>query len=148
MSADLHLHTHYSDGNWSPAELIAEAVRLGFKCIAITDHDTVAALSEAHEIADKQLRLIDGIEMNTIWENPDGEAQDVHILGYFIDPSSPILKEAMDRQQQARLDYVNETLSCLHEHGYKLELEQVKAAAGKGSIGRPHIMCGHAQQPA
>lgn len=139
MSADLHLHTHYSDGNWSPAQLVDEAVRLGFNCMALTDHDTVAGLPEAHERAAGRIRLIDGIELNTVWLNPQGQRQDVHILGYFIDPQSVELSAAMQAQQKARLDYIEETLQKLNSRGYKIELQDVLAAAGKGSIGRPHI---------
>ena len=139
MTADLHLHTYYSDGNWSPAEVVDAAIKFGFQCMAITDHDTVAGLDEAREAAADHIRLIDGIEMNCIWVNPDGERQDVHILGYFIDKASPALKDAMDKQQEARMNYVRETLDRLREKGHKIELDDVISAAGKGSIGRPHV---------
>lgn len=139
MSADLHLHTHYSDGFWSPQELIDQAIMLGFCCIAITDHDTVAALPESQTYAAGRIKLIDGIELNTIWNNPDGEPQDVHILGYFINPGSAVLKEAMDRQQNARRLHLNETLERLQSNGYKIAPDDVRSVAGKGSIGRPHI---------
>ncbi|MBX9720945.1 MAG: PHP domain-containing protein [Candidatus Obscuribacterales bacterium] len=139
MSADLHLHTHYSDGNWSPQELVENAIRLGFKSIAITDHDTVAALPEARQTAAGKIRIIDGIEMNTIWYNPDGLRQDVHILGYMIDPNNAELKSAMTLQQKARTEYVHNTLELLQAKGYEVSYDDVLAAAGKGSIGRPHI---------
>jgi 3',5'-nucleoside bisphosphate phosphatase len=139
MSADLHLHTYYSDGCWSPQQLIDEAAKLDFECIAITDHDTVAALKEAHACAEGRIRLIDGIELNTIWINPDGEPQNVHILGYFINPDAALLQEIIRKQQAARLNYLNETLERLRSCGHMIHLDQVKAAAGRGSIGRPHI---------
>lgn len=139
MSVDLHLHTHYSDGNWSPEELIDHAIKLGFKSIAITDHDTVAALPEAQTYAAGKLRLINGIELNTIWRNPQGKFQDVHILGYFINPESAALKEAMDKQQAARSKHLAETLERLDGQGFKISIQQVQSEAGKGTIGRPHI---------
>ena len=40
MKADLHIHTCASDGNWTPAELIAEAQKVGLGALAVTDHDT------------------------------------------------------------------------------------------------------------
>lgn len=139
MSADLHLHTYYSDGLWSPEELIEEAIRLDFDTIAVTDHDTVAALPEAHACAGQRIRIIDGIELNTIWNNPDGNAQNVHILGYFIDPASAPLLEVIARQQAARLNYLNETLERLQSTGHVISANDVIAASGKGTIGRPHI---------
>lgn len=139
MSADLHLHTHYSDGNWSPRQLVDEAVRLGFACMAVTDHDTVAGLPEAHETANGRIRLIDGIEMNTVWQNPQGYRQDVHILGYFIDPQNAELKATIEAQQKARIEHLEKTLEKLRAGGYGVELEDVLSLAGKGSVGRPHI---------
>lgn len=139
MFADLHLHTHYSDGSWSPEALLAEAIRLGFACISITDHDTCAALPEAHAYADGKIRLIDGIEFNTVWTNPQGNEQDVHILGYFIDRHKHSLCSAIKKQQEARLSYVQETLALLASRGLTVELDSVLAYAGKGSPGRPHI---------
>lgn len=139
MTADLHLHTHYSDGNWSPTELVQAAIHLGFNCIAVTDHDTVAGLTEARESAGEYIRLIDGIELNCIWSNPDGERQDVHILGYFVEKENEALGDAIKHQQEARMNYVHETLDRLNEKGMKLEFNDVMSSAGKGSVGRPHI---------
>ena len=139
MSADLHLHTHYSDGNWSPRQLVDEAVRLHFECMAVTDHDTVAGLVEAKESAQGRIRLIDGIELNTVWINPEGFRQDVHVLGYFIDPQNLQLQEAIQTQQKARMDYVEETVEKLRSGGFKIDMQDVLNAAGKGSVGRPHI---------
>src|SRR5579883_1138806 len=139
MSADLHLHTYYSDGNWSPEQLVDEAVKLGFQCIAVTDHDTVAGLAEAHESARGRIRLIDGIELNTVWINPEGQRQDVHILGYFIDPQNSELAAVMQVQQKARMDYLEQTLDKLNGAGYNIQVDDVLKAAGKGSVGRPHI---------
>lgn len=139
MTADLHLHTHYSDGNWSPAELVNAACELKFKCIALTDHDTVAGLNEFKEAASGKVKTIDGIEFNTIWKNPDGISQDVHILGYFIDQNSPELQNAIDLQQRARINHVNETLEIINANGFNVSLQDVIQEAGKGSLGRPHI---------
>ncbi|SDK82569.1 error-prone DNA polymerase, DnaE-like [Glycomyces sambucus] len=46
--AELHCHSHYSfaDGADSPAALTAEAVRLGLRGLAITDHDGLYAVSQ------------------------------------------------------------------------------------------------------
>ena len=39
--ADLHLHTYFSDGTFSPEELVGHGQRLGFAALALTDHDSV-----------------------------------------------------------------------------------------------------------
>lgn len=139
MSADLHLHTHHSDGNWTTEELINRAYELGFDTIAITDHDTVAALDEARSLSDGRLRLIDGIEFNTIIMNKDGKAKDVHILGYFINKEHPAIADLIYKQQAARKMLVTESIEIFKAKGFDISFDDVAKQAGKGSIGRPHI---------
>lgn len=139
MFVDLHLHTHYSDGSWSPQDLIDRAVKLGFACIAVTDHDTTAGIAECIEHAGERIRVIPGIELNTVWKREDGSLKDVHILGYFIDVSSPAIEEVNIRQNQARQIQLEECLSRLNRGGFNVDLNLVKSFAGKGTIGRPHL---------
>ena len=139
MSVDLHLHTHYSDGNWSPESLINRACELGFDTIAITDHDTTAALKESRELCANRIRLIDGIEFNTVAKNSAGKVKDIHILGYFVDPLNSKLQEACERQRNARIQQVEETVRIFQSKGHDISLDDVTRQAGKGSIGRPHI---------
>lgn len=139
MSADLHLHTYHSDGTWSPAELIETARKLKLSHIAITDHDTVAAIAEAKEHAGDDITLIPGIEINGVDKTPAGEQFDVHVLGYFIDPESPELKAVMSRQQAAREQLVDDVVAKLATCGLKISRDDIVSAAGRGSIGRPHI---------
>jgi len=139
MTVDLHLHTLYSDGNWSPAELVEHAVELKLKHIAITDHDTMDGIAEAQAVAGNRLNIIPGVEINTVFCYPDGREQDVHILGYFLDKNNRELKALLRRQQEARLRLVEETIVMLAELGINLSLADVQASAGIGSIGRPHI---------
>jgi predicted metal-dependent phosphoesterase TrpH len=44
---DLHIHSTASDGTLTPPEILAMAVRLGLKAIAITDHDTLSGSAAA-----------------------------------------------------------------------------------------------------
>lgn len=139
MSVDLHLHTVHSDGSWLTAELVRKAIELKFSHIAITDHDTTAALSEARDAAGGRIEIITGIEINTVWTRPDGESADVHVLGYFFDPDNSALCDLLKRQQEARNAFVLDTLSSIRKAGVDLTFDQVIAKAGCGSIGRPHI---------
>jgi 3',5'-nucleoside bisphosphate phosphatase len=136
---DLHLHTRYSDGNWSPSELVERAIALGLKCIAVTDHDTVAGINEAIDAAAGRIRIIPGIEINTVWQRPDGSGKDVHILGYFIDQYCQAIAGVNERQCRARLEHVEQTIEKFTAAGMKVSMEDVLSAAGKGSIGRPHL---------
>jgi 3',5'-nucleoside bisphosphate phosphatase len=85
---DLHMHTFYSDGMFSPAEVIEGASRKGIRSLAITDHANTRGSREAVPLARAAgIELIPGIEITCRW--PRGELPpeyaDVDVLGYFID---------------------------------------------------------------
>lgn len=138
MSVDLHLHTLHSDGSWTTEQLVEAAIERKLKTIAITDHDTVAGIAEAHEIAAGRIEIIPGIEINTIYRKGE-KRKDVHILGLFIDPSHPALAKIIQRQQDARNKLVDDAVEKLNSLGFPLTHELVRECAGHGSIGRPHI---------
>ena len=79
MKIDLHNHTFYSDGKYSPKELVLRAKRNGVDVFALTDHDSVFGCDEIAEIgADYGIKVIKGIELSTYYE---GES--IHIVGLF-----------------------------------------------------------------
>ena len=81
MKVDLHIHTSYSDGVFSPEKIVDTAIDAGLGAIAITDHDNVLSYDLAQEYAkDKYIEIIPGVEINTIYKG-----YEVHILGYFKD---------------------------------------------------------------
>lgn len=139
MAVDLHLHTVYSDGTWSPAQLVERAAALRLSHIAITDHDTMDGVEEAIECAAGRLQVIPGIEINTVWQDDNRRFQDVHILGYFLDKDSLHLQQVLHRQQEARRKLVTDTVERLADLGFDLTVELIERCAGSGSIGRPHI---------
>ncbi len=139
MAVDLHLHTNYSDGSWSPTQVVERAVSLRLTHIAITDHDTMDGINEAVECAAGRLQVIPGIEINTVWQDDDRCFQDVHILGYFLDKDSQHLQQILHRQQEARRKLVTATVERLADLGLDLTVELIERCAGRGSIGRPHI---------
>src|ERR1035441_6569798 len=85
--ADLHLHTFFSDGTFTPEELVERASKLGFAAIALTDHDTVEGCERAATAcAAAQMEFISGTELTA--EHEDTE---VHILAYFVDTQNQVL---------------------------------------------------------
>ena len=77
---DLHTHSLYSDGTASPAELVREAKKEGLSAVTLTDHNTVAGLSEFTAAAKEQgIEGVCGIEFSA-----DFESREIHILGLFI----------------------------------------------------------------
>jgi len=136
---DLHLHTHHSDGTWSPADLVAHAKKIGMKYIAVTDHDTVAGVDEAVEAAGGLIEVIPAVEINTVFCDQDNVNHDVHILGYFIDTSSDALNHVLARQKAARAQHVLDCIELVAKAGVNINLADVQACAGKGAVGKAHI---------
>ena len=99
MSAtvDLHLHTLASDGRLTPTELVRLGASQGLQTMAVTDHDTTDGLEEAFEAAKEfpGLRVIPGIELSA-----DVPGDEVHVLGYFIDPGNAELQSELLRFRQ------------------------------------------------
>ncbi len=98
MNIDLHSHSNRSDGALRPAELVARAATAGIDVLALTDHDTVAGLEEAHHSAAIHgLRLVPGAEISASWR-----AQSIHVLGLWIDPAGAELRMALATQEERR----------------------------------------------
>ena len=139
MSIDLHLHTHYSDGTWSPSDLVEYAKKIRLSHIAITDHDTISGITEARDAAGAVLEVISGVEINTVSTKSDGTREDIHILGYFIDPREPALLKLLQRQCDARIDHARQCVERIASTGAPLTMSMVQRYAGKGAIGKAHL---------
>jgi hypothetical protein len=98
--ADLHIHTDYSDGTASPAELLAHiAARQELRVVAITDHDTIAGALEARRLAASfGVEVIVGEEVSTA---------DGHLLALFVEewlpPGRPAAETIADVHAQGGL---------------------------------------------
>jgi hypothetical protein len=137
LRVDLHSHTKCSDGALSPIELINRAVNFQIDVLAITDHDTVAALDIANQYIKKQniaLTLINGIEISTAWQGFD-----IHIVGLNINKDHPSLVKLIKSQQIARQQRATLIGEKLQKCGFDGVYEQAKERAGKGSITRAHF---------
>jgi predicted metal-dependent phosphoesterase TrpH len=135
MDLDLHLHSTASDGTVPPAEVVAAAVAARLDAIALTDHDTLAGISAATDAAvGKAVAVIPAIEMSTTHEG-----EELHILGYFVDPSDGGLLGHVERAGGRREARLREMVSRLNEQGVELAFERVAEAAGEGAPGRPHL---------
>jgi hypothetical protein len=132
---DLHCHSTVSDGALSPTELVHRAHEQGVTSLALTDHDTVAGLSEAQAAADATgITLIPGIELSTSWQN-----KCFHIVGLGIDPAYPPLRDATHNLQIMRTERAEKIAAKLEKKRIPGALEAVKKAAGDGMITRSHF---------
>lgn len=138
MRIDLHIHTTASDGQLDPEEIVAGAVAGGLDLIAITDHDTTAAVPRAVAAsAGTGLRVVPGTELSS---THDG--REVHVLGYGVDPSAPPLEAHRKRARRIRIERMERILAGLaREEGLRIDLDDVLAMAGpnREMVGRPHL---------
>jgi len=133
--ADLHLHTLFSDGTYSPDELISESKRCALSAIAVVDHDTIDGLNPTIEAAKKEnIEVIPGIELTSEYEGLE-----IHILGYLIDYQRKELVEKLDVLKKNRIERVYKIIDKLKDIGIALRPESVFAMAGGGTVGRLHI---------
>jgi len=131
---ELHAHTHFSDGHLSPSALVSLAVERGLFALAITDHDSVEGIAEAQSAAGESLEVVPGIEVSSAIEG-----QDVHVLGYFVDPAHEPLRARLLRFRDERRERALAILARLAALGLPISADEVFAAAGPGVVGRPHI---------
>ena len=134
---DLHSHTTASDGTFSPAQLVAEARRVGIRTLGITDHDTFSGYDQALPLSRAAgLDLICGIELSTKLHS-----HSVHLLGYFLNVDDPRLAEfrtwIRDLQESRRERNVR-LVARLRELGLNITMEEAEACGG-GMTGRPHF---------
>ena len=133
--ADLHLHTRFSDGTFSPEELVLHAQNHGLACIALTDHDTVEGCAPtAAACAAVKMEFIPGTELTA--EQDDVE---VHVLGYFLDTNNAQLLNRIAKFQSVRQSRIHEMVTALNRLGVPLKVESVFALANCKSPGRPHV---------
>ena len=132
---DLHTHTTRSDGSATPEELIELASAKRARAVAITDHDTVAAIVEVRAAADRcGIEFVAGIEISA--EYSPGT---MHILGYCIDEESRLLADELDQLKLARETRNPRIASRLQSLGLDVSYAEVARLAGNEVVGRPHF---------
>ena len=132
---DLHAHTTASDGRLTPSGLVDLALEKGLTLLAVTDHDSTGGVVPAMiHAAGTALEVWPGVELST-----DVEQGEVHMLGYFVDPAEAEIQEMLTKLRWSRIGRAREIVEKLNALGMAISFERVKAIAGDGAIGRPHV---------
>ena len=135
MFADLHLHSNFSDGTYSPEELVGQAVRQRLSVIALTDHDTVEGCAPTATACDAAgVEFIPGAELTA-----EQDGNEIHILGYGMDVRNGRLLAEMAKFQTVRQGRIREMVARLNQLDIPLEAEAVFSLANCRSPGRPHV---------
>jgi predicted metal-dependent phosphoesterase TrpH len=135
---DLHTHTTASDGRCTPPELVARARSAGVTTLGLADHDTVAGCDDAAAACRAAgIEFVAGIEITAVRDEID-----VHMLGYFIDVSSPRLAAFLAEQRHRRVERIERMVAKLAALGIHLDRDAIVRPAldrPGSSIGRPAI---------
>ncbi|HED1476596.1 TPA: 5'-3' exoribonuclease [Escherichia coli] len=148
---DLHSHTTASDGCLTPEALVHRAVEMRIGTLAITDHDTTAAIAPAREEISRSglaLNLIPGVEISTVWEN-----HEIHIVGLNIDITHPLMCEFLAQQTERRNQRAQLIAERLEKAQIPGALEGAQQLAQGGAVTRGHfarflVECGKASSMA
>ena len=136
MKCDLHTHSVFSDGTFTPAEIIDSAIEIGLSAVALCDHNTVDGLSCLMSAAKgKSIDAIPGAEFSV-----DLNGKELHLLGLFISPAyfaqiSEMTSLSNKRKEQSNI----ELIASLVKAGIKLDYEEIKQKTPNGHVNRAHI---------
>jgi len=135
LKADLHIHTNFSDGSYSPEQVVEIALERGLGAIAITDHDSVGGIESARRAAQgSELVVVPGTELSSYV----GE-HGYHIVGLFIDPDDSTLLGHLEFFRNHRHERGAMIVDKLRKLGVNIAMDDVLEVSGSGSVGRPHI---------
>lgn len=133
---DLHVHSVFSDGSYTPRQLVDEAVARGIAALALCDHNTVDGIPDFLEAAcGKPIKAASGAEFSVEYEDTE-----LHLLGLFIPQKHLSDVNALMREVAARKEQSNVALvEALRRDGILLDYEKIKASTPKGRVNRANI---------
>ena len=135
MKVDLHNHSYYSDGVFSPTEVVRLADEADCNLFALTDHDTTDGLAEAQQMADElSVNLVSGVEISALWRN-----MTIHIVGLGIDINSDILQKGLNYNQRLREERAEKIALGLRRAGITDALEKTQNLSKTDMLTRTHF---------
>jgi hypothetical protein len=142
---DLQSHSTNSDGALSATEVVERAADAGVELLALSDHDTISGVSEALAAGERLgVRVVPAVEISAVDHRAGGagspDGRELHILGYNIDHTGPLLTERLAEFLADREQRTLRMAAALKEAGFELDESQLDARVAAGQpIGRPHL---------
>jgi len=135
-NVDLHVHTNFSDGTFSPREAVLHSRKVNLAAIAITDHDCVDGIAPAMDAAKSAgVEIIPGVELSA-----EVEDFEIHIVGLLIEAQQQWLKDELKKIRQARTVRMEKMVKKLNDLGVGIKLKDVlELSKQDGAIGRLHL---------
>lgn len=124
-SFNFHMHTTASDGRLKPEELIEQAIAIGLKGLAITDHHTVGGYLRASRCLENWQQKYSNEANNSVphlWTGVEINAYildtEVHILGYAFNPEHPSIEPYLQgKNPKDDLAKAGKVIDAIHEAG-------------------------------
>ena len=133
--ADLHIHSTFSDGAFSPREIVERARQAGLSAVAITDHDTLTAIEPARAAAGSDIEVIPGVEITA-----EFQGRELHLLGYFIQIDHADLNRALDALREQRRKRFDAMTGRLRDDGLSIDEGAIESLRSRGgTLGRRHL---------
>lgn len=130
---DLHTHSTFSDGTFTPLQLVKYAEEKGLKAFAITDHDTTEGIKEAKSI-ETNVEVISGVEISTRYDK-----KEIHIVGLYVNENDADLNKQLKYYREKRVTRKFEILEKLNSLGVDITIDDVKESCTGDVISRAHI---------
>ncbi len=136
MKIDLHCHSSFSDGIFTPQQLLEMAEKERLTIFSITDHDSIkGTVIASRESAKYSFSYITGIEISARYKQ-----KKIEILGYNFNADNSAFKQSLVKLQNSRRDRMYKMLVKLQEIGLDIHFDDViKEVGNASSPGRPHI---------
>ena len=129
---DLHTHSTFSDGTFTPLQLVKYAEEKGLKAFALTDHDTTEGVKEAKSI-ETNVEVISGVEISTRYDK-----KEIHIVGLYVNENDADLNKQLKYYREKRVTRNFEILEKLNSLGVNITIDDVKESCTGDVISRAH----------
>ena len=130
---DLHTHSTFSDGTFTPLQLVKYAEEKGLKAFALTDHDTTEGVKEAKSI-ETNVEVISGVEISTRYDK-----KEIHIVGLYVNENDADLNKQLKYYREKRVTRNFEILEKLNSLGVNITIDDGKESCTGDVISRAHI---------
>lgn len=132
---DLHIHSTYSDGTFTPEEIVQKIIDKKLYGFSLTDHDTVDGIPHilSMNLPDK-IKFIPGIEISC-----DALHREIHILGYGIDWQDQKLNSTLNDLKDKRLKRNLDMIELFQKDGYPITIEKLQHGDPNTVITRAHF---------
>ncbi|MDD7402682.1 MAG: PHP domain-containing protein [Butyribacter sp.] len=134
---DLHVHSAFSDGTFSPEEIIDLAIKKGLSAFALTDHDTVSGIDAALQYAQQinaPLQVIPGIEISA-----EHHKKEIHIVGLYINHHDTHFIREIEVFAERRLHRNEEMAARFQKAGIPMTIEDLQEGNPDTIITRAHF---------